>query len=64
MIFRYSSADHARAVLLDRKGSEVVIVLATDTIKIAADKMREHGVAALVIMSGDAIKGLIARSGR
>ena len=46
--------------ILDRKGSEVVTVLATDTIKIAADKMREHGVAALVVTSGDAIKGLIS----
>jgi CBS domain-containing protein len=46
--------------ILDRKGSEVVTVLATDTIKIAADKMREHSVAALVVTSGDAIKGLIS----
>ena len=44
----------------NRKGSEVVTVLATDTIKIAADKMREHSVAALVVTSGDAIKGLIS----
>ena len=46
--------------ILDRKGSEVVTVPATDTIKIAADKMREHSVAALVVTSGDAIKGLIS----
>jgi CBS domain-containing protein len=46
--------------ILDRKGSEVVTVRATDTIKAAADKMREHGVAALVVTSGDAIKGLIS----
>jgi len=46
--------------ILDRKGSEVVTVRATDTIKAAADKMREHGVAALVVTSGDTIKGLIS----
>jgi CBS domain-containing protein len=46
--------------ILDRKGSEVVTVLATDTIKVAADKMRKHGVAALVVTSSDAIKGLVS----
>ena len=46
--------------ILDRKGRKVVTVLATDTIKIAADKMRQHGVAALVVTSGDVIKGFIS----
>ena len=46
--------------ILDRKGSEVVTVLATDTIKAAADKMRKHGVAGLVVTGGDAINGIIS----
>jgi CBS domain-containing protein len=46
--------------ILDRKGAKVITISATDTVRIAADRMREHGIAALVVKSGDAIKGLIS----
>jgi CBS domain-containing protein len=46
--------------ILDRKGSEVVTIRPTDTVQSAADRMREHGIAALVVKSGAAIKGLIS----
>src|SRR5258708_38562689 len=46
--------------ILDRKGAEVFTIRATDTVQSAADRMREHGIAALVVRSGDAIKGLIS----
>jgi CBS domain-containing protein len=46
--------------ILDRKGTEVFAIRATDTVQSAADRMREHGIAALIVKSGDAIKGLIS----
>jgi CBS domain-containing protein len=46
--------------ILDRKGAEVVTIRATDTVQSAADRMREHGIAALLVKSGDAITGLIS----
>ena len=46
--------------ILDCKGAEVFTILAIDTVQSAADRMREHGIAALVVKSGDAIKGLIS----
>ena len=46
--------------ILDRKGAKVITIRATDTVQIAADRMREHGIAALAVKSGDAIKGLIS----
>jgi len=46
--------------ILDRKGAKVITMRTTDTVQIAADRMREHGIAALVVKSGDAIKGLIS----
>jgi CBS domain-containing protein len=46
--------------ILDRKGAKVITISATDTVRIAADRMREYGIAALVVKSGDAIKGLIS----
>ena len=46
--------------ILDRKGAEVITIRATDTVQSAADRMREHGIAALVVKSGDTIKGLIS----
>jgi CBS domain-containing protein len=46
--------------ILDRKGVEVITIGATDTVRSAADRMREHGIAALVVKSGDAIKGLVS----
>jgi CBS domain-containing protein len=46
--------------ILDHKGTEVFTIRATDTVKSAADRMREHGIASLVVTSGDAIEGLIS----
>jgi CBS domain-containing protein len=46
--------------ILDRKGGEVITIRATETVKSAADRMREHGIAALAVKSGDVIKGLIS----
>jgi CBS domain-containing protein len=46
--------------ILDRKGAEVVTIRATDSVQSAADRMRERGIAALVVKSGDAITGLIS----
>jgi CBS domain-containing protein len=45
--------------ILDRKGVGVITIGATETVRSAADRMREHRVAALVVKSGDAIKGLV-----
>jgi CBS domain-containing protein len=45
--------------ILDRKGAEVVTIRETDTVQSAAERMREHGIAALVVKRGDAIKGLV-----
>ena len=47
--------------ILDRKGTEVVTIRGTETVKSAADRMREHGIVALVVKSGDAINGLSER---
>jgi CBS domain-containing protein len=38
--------------ILDRKGTEVFTIRATDTIQSAADRMRQHGIASLVVKSG------------
>ncbi len=46
--------------ILDRNRAEVITIRATETVKSAADRMREHGIAALVVKSGDAIGGLIS----
>jgi CBS domain-containing protein len=46
--------------ILDHKGAKVVTIRATDTVQSAADRMREHGIAALIVKSGDAIQGLIS----
>jgi CBS domain-containing protein len=46
--------------ILDHKGAEVVTIRASDTVQGAADRMRKHGIAALVVKSGDAIAGLIS----
>ena len=46
--------------ILDRKGAKVITIRATDTVQIAVDRMWEHGIAALAVKSGDAIKGLIS----
>jgi CBS domain-containing protein len=46
--------------ILDRNRSEIVTIRATDTLKSAADRMREQGIAMLVVTSGDVITGLIS----
>jgi CBS domain-containing protein len=46
--------------ILDRKGTEVVTIRGTETVKSAADRMRELGIAALVVKSADAINGVIS----
>jgi len=46
--------------ILDRNRAEVITIGATETVKSAADRMREHSIAALVVKSGDAIAGLIS----
>jgi len=46
--------------ILDRKRAGVVTIGATEAVQSAADRMREHGIAALVVKSGDAIAGLIS----
>jgi CBS domain-containing protein len=46
--------------ILDRKGTEVITIRATETVQVAADGMRQYGVAALVVKNGDTIKGLIS----
>jgi CBS domain-containing protein len=46
--------------ILDRKGVEVITISTTDTVRTAADRMREHGIAALVVKSGDVVKGLVS----
>ena len=42
------------------KGTDVITIRATDTIKRAADRMRERAIAALVVKSGDAVAGIIS----
>ena len=46
--------------ILGRNGAEVITIRATETVKRAADRMREHNIAALVVKSGDVITGLIS----
>ncbi len=46
--------------ILDRNRAEVVTISPTDTVKSAADRMRAHDIAALVVKSGAAITGLIS----
>jgi CBS domain-containing protein len=46
--------------ILDRNGAEVITIRATETVRTAADRMRERSIAALVVKSGDAITGLIS----
>lgn len=46
--------------ILGRNGAEVITIRATETVKSAADRMREHNIAALVVKSGDVITGLIS----
>jgi CBS domain-containing protein len=46
--------------ILDRKGTKVFTIRPTATVRIAADQMRERGVAALVVESGGAIMGIVS----
>ena len=46
--------------ILDRKGAEVFTIDPTATVTTAAYLMRAHGIAALVVKSGDVIGGLIS----
>jgi CBS domain-containing protein len=46
--------------ILGRNGAEVITICATETLKSAADRMREHGIAALVVKRDDAITSLIS----
>jgi CBS domain-containing protein len=46
--------------ILDRKGAEVITIRGIETIKSAADRMRARSVAALIVISGDTIAGLIS----
>jgi len=48
-----------RAILY-RHGAEVITIRANETVRSAADKMRQRGIAALVVKSGDAVAGLIS----
>jgi CBS domain-containing protein len=47
-------------ILLDRKGGEVFTTDPTTTVRTAAQLMRAHGVAALVVKSADVISGLMS----
>ena len=46
--------------ILDRNRAEVVTIGPTDTLKSAADQMRAHNIAALVVKSGAAVTELIS----
>ena len=46
--------------ILDRNRAEVVTISPTEAVKDAADRMRAHSIAALVVKSGPAITGLIS----
>ncbi len=46
--------------ILYRNGAKVVTIRAKETVRSAADKMRERSIAALVVKSGDTVAGLIS----
>jgi CBS domain-containing protein len=46
--------------ILDRNGGDVITIRPTETVRSAADRMRARSIAALVVTSGDAIRGLIS----
>jgi CBS domain-containing protein len=46
--------------ILDRNRTEVITIRATETVKSAADRMREHSIAALVVKNGGVVTGLIS----
>jgi CBS domain-containing protein len=46
--------------ILQRNGAELITIRATETVRSAADRIRERGISALVVITGDAITGLIS----
>jgi CBS domain-containing protein len=46
--------------LLDPKSAEAFTIDAAETVKRAAQQMRQHGISALVVKDDDAIKGIIS----
>ena len=46
--------------ILDRKGTEVITIQASQTVRSAADLMRYHRIATLVVKTGDVFTGLIS----
>lgn len=46
--------------ILNRNRAEVITARATETVKRAADRMRAYNIAALIVKSGDEIRGLIS----
>jgi CBS domain-containing protein len=46
--------------VLNRKGTRIITALPTETVKCAADRLREHSIAALVVMRNDAAMGVIS----
>jgi CBS domain-containing protein len=45
--------------ILGGNGADVFTIRMTETVKSAANRMREHGISALVVKSDDAVTGLI-----
>jgi CBS domain-containing protein len=46
--------------ILERKGSRVETIDVSDTVKAAADKMHDKGIAALVVMESAAARGIVS----
>ena len=46
--------------ILDRKGTEVITIQANEPVRSAANRLRYHGIAALVVKTDDVITGLIS----
>jgi CBS domain-containing protein len=46
--------------ILDRNGGNVITIPATETVRNAAERMRAHRIAALIVKSGDAVVGLVS----
>jgi CBS domain-containing protein len=46
--------------LMGSKSAEVFTIRATETVKSAAEQMRQHGVSALVVKGDEAITGMIS----
>jgi CBS domain-containing protein len=46
--------------LLDPNSSEVFTISPTETVKTAAEQMRQHSITALMVKSGETIKGILS----